>query len=74
MYKKKLNTPFERIRWEVLKKFNKLPNEKAVKEMTEQDYLYCYINMILDREISYGECSFNTSFDMNEYKRKCGVC
>lgn len=61
------------MRWEVLKKFNKLPNEEAVKKMTEQDYLYCYINMILDNETSYGDYAFNASFDMNEYKRKCGV-
>ena len=46
--------------------------------MTESDYLYCYINMVLDDEENSQGCScqeyvFNESFDLDEYKRKCGV-
>ena len=46
--------------------------------MTESDYLYCYINMVIDDEENSQGCSrqeyvFNESFDLDEYKRKCGV-
>lgn len=71
--KKKLNTDFEQVRWSVLKKFNKLPSDLSVKNMSEYDYIYCYIHMLLDNENSYTEGSSNISFDAEEYKRKCGV-
>ena len=41
--------------------------------MSEYDYIYCYIHMLLDEENSYTECASNASFDTEEYKRKCGV-
>lgn len=61
-----------------MQRFNKLPSEPAVRAMTESDYLYCYINMVLDDEENqqWGarqEYVFNESFDSDEYKRKCGV-
>lgn len=42
--------PMERIRWKVLKTFGVLPSEKRAREMTEGDYLYCVLQMMLDRE------------------------
>lgn len=42
--------------------------------MTEFDYLYCYINMIIDQESQYSEFVFNENFNFEEYnKRKCGA-
>lgn len=42
--------PMERIRWRVLKAFHVLPCEDRAKEMTEGDYLYCALQLLLDRE------------------------
>lgn len=42
--------PMERIRWRVMKTFGVLPSEKRAREMTEGDYLYCALQMMLDRE------------------------
>lgn len=71
--KNKLSSPLERIRWEILKKFNKLPNDPIAQSMTELDYLYCYTHIILDDEKSWQECAFNNNFNIDEYKRKCGA-
>lgn len=62
--KKKLDTPRQRIRWKVLKEFNVLPTSKEAKEMCDGDYLYCYINMMLDDE-EYEDYEFevNENFD-----------
>lgn len=61
-----------------MQRFNKLPSDPAAMAMTESDYLYCYINMVIDDEENSQGCScqeyvFNESFDLDEYKRKCGV-
>lgn len=42
--------PMERIRWKVLKAFGVLPTEARAREMTRGDYLYCALQMMLDRE------------------------
>lgn len=42
--------PMERIRWRVLKEFHVLPCEDRAKRMTEGDYLYCALQLLLDRE------------------------
>lgn len=42
--------PMERIRWYVLRAFGVLPSEKRAREMTEGDYLYCALQMMLDAE------------------------
>ena len=49
-----------------------MPNDPVVKNMTENDYLYCYAHMMLDKEKTYEEYIFNESFNPEEYKRKCG--
>ena len=40
----------ERVRWKVLKTFGVLPSETRAREMTEGDYLYCALQLVLDRE------------------------
>lgn len=42
--------PMERIRWRVLRAFGVLPSERRAREMTEGDYLYCAMQLMLDRE------------------------
>lgn len=42
--------PMERIRWYVLKNFGVLPTEKRAREMTEGDFLYCALQLMLDGE------------------------
>lgn len=39
-----------RIRWKVLRKFGVLPSENRAKEMTRNDYLYCALQLMLERE------------------------
>ena len=40
-----------RIRWRVLRALRRLPSEGAVKRMTDAQYLYCYIQLLLDGEL-----------------------
>lgn len=42
--------PYERLKWRVLKAFGVLPSEKRAREMTDGDYLYCVMQMMLDAE------------------------
>lgn len=42
--------PEERIRWKVLKTLGVLPSEARAREMTWGDYLYCALQLMLDRE------------------------
>lgn len=42
--------PMERIRWYVLKTFGVLPTESRARSMTEGDYLYCAVQLMLDNE------------------------
>lgn len=39
-----------RIRWKVLRQFGVLPSERRAKEMTRNDYLYCALQLMLERE------------------------
>ncbi|MEG2958927.1 MAG: hypothetical protein RR828_04245 [Oscillospiraceae bacterium] len=39
-----------RLRWRVLRSFGVLPSEERGKNMTERDYLYCALNLLLDDE------------------------
>lgn len=67
--------PFERIRWQVLNSFKTLPSSYAAKKMTELDYIYCYVNMLIDQESEseYNEKSVNENFNIEVYKDKGGV-
>lgn len=45
-----LANPEDRLRWRVLTQFGVLPSERRARTMTGQDYLWCLVNMLLDRE------------------------
>ncbi len=40
--------PYERLKWRVLRAFGVLPSEARAKQMTDGDYLYCVMQMVLD--------------------------
>ena len=42
--------PYERLKWKVLRAFGVLPSEKRAKDMTEGDYLYCVLQLMLDEQ------------------------
>ena len=51
MPKKSLeHAPYERLQWRVLKAFGALPTEARAREMTDRDYLWCALNLLLDEE------------------------
>lgn len=41
---------YARLQWRVLRSFGALPTEKRVRAMTDRDYLWCALNLALDRE------------------------
>ena len=56
-------SPFERIRWQVLRGLQKLPCDPVVQRMSEGDYIYCYAQMLLDgQEDDVEETGFNRSW------------
>ncbi len=42
------NSPYERLKWRVLRAFSALPTERRAREMTDADYLYCALQLALD--------------------------
>lgn len=42
--------PGQRLRWRVLRSFAALPTEKRAREMTDRDFLWCALNLLLDEE------------------------
>jgi hypothetical protein len=43
-------SPYERLKWRVLSRFGVLPSEPRARAMTDGDYLYCVLQMMLDEE------------------------
>ena len=41
---------YARLQWRVLRSFGALPTEERVRAMTDRDYLWCALNLALDRE------------------------
>lgn len=41
---------YARLQWRVLRCFGALPTERRVQAMTDRDYLWCALNLALDRE------------------------
>lgn len=41
---------YARLQWRVLRAFGALPTEERVQTMTDRDYLWCALNLALDRE------------------------
>lgn len=65
-----MNSPKERVYWEVLKEFNTLPTSEDARKMCEGDYVYCYIHMLLDSENKYSEEGINTNFSEDEFMKR----
>lgn len=42
--------PWQRLRWRVLRQFGALPTEERARAMTDGDYLWCAVNLLLDEE------------------------
>ncbi len=67
------NSPVERLKWQVLRAFGALPTERRAKKMTDRDYLWCALNLLLDApetEIAVGAAGGeNASFDEERYER-----
>lgn len=42
--------PYERLKWKVLRAFGVLPSEQRAKQMTDGEYLYCVLQMMLDEQ------------------------
>ena len=42
------NAPYERLKWKVLRALGVLPSEQRAREMTDGDYLYCVLQLMLD--------------------------
>lgn len=50
-HKKSLeHAPYERLKWRVLKEFGALPAEERARKMTDRDFLWCVLNLMLDDE------------------------
>lgn len=50
-WKKSLKqSPYARLQWRVLRTFGALPTERRAREMKDRDYLWCALNLVLDRE------------------------
>ena len=64
--------PMERIRWRVLKEFGVLPTDSRAREMTRGDYLYCALQMMLDREEKLRRLC--PACQSKAEERRCTVC
>lgn len=42
--------PWQRLRWRVLRQFGALPTEERARAMSDGDYLWCAVNLLLDEE------------------------
>lgn len=62
--------PMERIRWHVLRAFGVLPSEPRAREMTEGDYLYCAMQLMLDRE----EEQAHLCMECRDGADRCRIC
>lgn len=60
------SSPLSRIRWKVQKAFCRLPSETAVKRMTDGQYLYCYLNLLIDEAEEIMDSGYNESFEAGD--------
>ncbi len=71
------HAPGERLRWHVLRAFGALPTEGRARRMTDADYLWCALNLLLDGEAAPGPAAGeaeerageNAAFDEERYER-----
>ena len=64
--------PRQRLKWRVLKTFGALPTEARVREMTEEDYLWCAVQLLLDEEEA--EAALCPSCRAKLDEARCPVC
>lgn len=64
--------PRQRLKWRVLKTFGALPTEQRVREMTEEDYLWCAVQLLLDEEEA--EAALCPSCRAKLGEARCPVC
>lgn len=64
--------PYERLRWRVLRAFGALPTEERVRRMTERDYLWCALNLVLDWDEELGRLCPHCRERAEE--ERCPVC
>ena len=63
----------ERLKWLVLRRFSMLPGDRAARNMTDADFVWCGLQMLLDAgEMPEGlsrEGSVNAQFDAARFER-----
>lgn len=60
------NCPGERFRWRIMRELGVLPT--AARDMTDRDYIYCGLNLLLDdEERSTAVGAVNPGFDENRF-------
>ena len=63
--------PLERLKWLVLKSFGVLPGSKMARELSNEDFIFCAANMVIDArgaiEEKLREGGFNATFDENRF-------
>ncbi len=64
--------PRQRLKWRVLKAFGALPTEQRVREMTEEDYLWCAVQLLLDEEEAEAALCSSCRAKLDEVR--CPVC
>lgn len=65
----------ERLKWLVLKRFSVLPGDKAARCMTDADYVWCGLQMLLDAETvgtPNGETGGNPGFSAEKFEELGG--
>ncbi len=45
--------PYERLKWKVLRAFGVLPSERRAKQLTDGEYLYCVLQLMLDEQETF---------------------
>lgn len=60
------SSPLSRIRWKVQKALCRLPSDASLQRMTDGQYLYCYLNLLIDEAQSLFDGGYNESFALGE--------
>lgn len=55
-------SPLTRIRWKVQKALCRLPSDRSLQRMTDGQYLYCYLNLLIDEAEGLLESGWNENF------------
>ena len=65
-------TGMERLKWLVLRAFHTLPGDSAARGMSDADYVWCGLQMLLDQRVRQGadggEAGDNPAFDPRRFQ------